>query len=423
VTLAVFFLYLRHSRPAAGTGKLTEIAAFVMILLAFFTKGPVGLVLPVGIWSTFLLCEKKWRTLLSFTVKSFLLAAFGIGIELLFLWNSGGSELIQKVFSAQLAGRVGVGANGPVYYYLLYLLSGAAPWWIPACFGFFLAVRQGAAGVNVRTFMSNFFPHEIMRLAACWFFFVFVLFTAASTRHSRYLLPLFPALFLLIGRGIELFWEQMSLPRKQGTATFFRYFFFLIVAAGTVMYVAAPLSYRPPILFWLVWSACSILIYVLLTKKTGKNSQAFGLALLCVGCAMAAEAMLVEPWISYQESGRLFVRETEAKIDQTIPIVFYKISPDGDGIKYALHSSRRSETLSFTGDSAEINRLPLPFVLVSFAKSEQELTKFGNEKSMEEIAQGLLHKKIIKSWLIRDMKQDIPQGETLSGLPATVNGI
>ena len=262
-----------------------------------------------------------------------------------------------------------------------------------------------------------------MRLAACWFFFILVLFTLTSTRHNRYLLPLFPALFLLIGRGIELFWEHRSLQRKQGAATFLRYLFFLIVAAGTIMFVAAPLSYRPPILFWLVWSACSILLYVVLTSKTGKNLQALNLALLCVGTAMAAEAILIEPWISNQESGRLFVRETEAKIAQAIPVVLYKINPDGDGIKYALHSSRRSEALSFAENMAEINRLPLPFALIAFAKSEHELIKLGHEKSMKEIAQSLLHQDTIKSWLIRDKKQDITRDETLSGLPVKENGI
>ncbi|MCJ7601405.1 MAG: glycosyltransferase family 39 protein, partial [Desulfobulbaceae bacterium] len=416
VSLAVFFLYLRYNRPAAGAGRMTEIAAFGMMLLAFLTKGPVGLVLPVGIWSTFLICEKKWRSLLSFAMKSFLLAASCIGIELLFLWKSGGSELIQKVFAAQLADRVGDEANEPVYYYLLYLLSGSAPWWIPACFGFF---RAG----NAKTIMSDFFSHKAMRLAACWFFFVFVLFTAASTRHSRYLLPLFPALFLLVGRGIELFLEKSSLLRKQGCATVFRYLFFLLMAAGTVMFVAAPLSYRPPILFWVVWFVCSLLLYVVLTSKTGRNLLAMRLALLCVGSAMAAEAMLVEPWISNQESGRLFVRQTEAKIDQAIPVVLYKINPDGDGIKYALYSSRRSEALSFVGSIAEINRLPPPFALIAFARSEPELTMLGHETSMKEIAQGLLHKDKIKSWLIRDKKQDITRDERLSGLPVKEKGI
>lgn len=423
VSLTVFFLYLRHGRSASGTGKITEIAAFGMMLLAFLTKGPVGLVLPMGIWSTFLVSEKKWRPLLSFAIKSLLLAASCIGIELLFLWKSGGSELIQKVFEAQLAGRVGEEANEPVYYYFLFLLSGSAPWWIPACLGFFRTGRQDATYVNARTFMTDFFSHEIMRLAACWFFFVLLLFTLASTRHSRYLLPLFPALFLLIGRGIELFGERRSLLRKQGSSTFLRYLFFLIVAAGTVMFAAAPLSYRPPILFWLVWFTCSILVYVALNGKPEKKFQALGLAMLCVGCTMAAEAMLIEPWISYQESGRLFVRETEAKIDPAIPVVLYKINPDGDGIKYALHSSRHSEAFSFAGNIAEINRLPLPFALIAFANSEQELAKLGHETSMKEIALGLLHQDKIKSWLIRDKRQNIPQGETLSGLPVKEKGI
>ncbi len=227
VSSAVFLLYLRYRRPAAGAGGVAEAAAFVMMLLAFFTKGPVGLVLPVGIWGTFLICERKWRALLIFAMKSMLLAAACIGIDLLLLWQSGGSELVQKVFEAQLAGRVGDEANEPLYYYLLYLLSGAAPWWIPACFGFFLAGRQDNAGALLaEPSWPTFFPMKPCGWPPAGSFFVLALFTAASTRHSRYLLPLFPALFLLIGRGIELFAEHSSLLRQQGCATLFKVSFF-----------------------------------------------------------------------------------------------------------------------------------------------------------------------------------------------------
>ncbi|MBU4262545.1 MAG: glycosyltransferase family 39 protein [Proteobacteria bacterium] len=421
VSLAIFFLYLRYHRPAAASGRAAEVAAFFMMLLAFFTKGPVGLVLPVGIWATFLICEKKWRLLLSFAMKSLMLAATCIGIDFLLLWQSGGSELIRKVFEAQLAGRVGDEANEPVYYYLIYLLSGAAPWWIPACFGFFRAGRQDSRSISGRTFLANLFSQEAMRLAACWLLFVLALFSAASTRHSRYLLPLFPALFLLIGRGIELFVEHSSLLRKQGCASVFRYLFFLLMAAWTVMYIAAPLSYRPPIFFWLIWLVCSILIYVMV-GKTGQSLRAISLALLCVGSTMAAESMLVEPWISHRESGRDFIRQTEAEIGPTIPVVLYKIHPDGDGLKYALYSSRRSEALSFTDTPAELNSQPLPYVLIAFDKTINELAMPGQSKAMKVLAQGLVHRKKITSWLIGEKKQNIQPEQKLGGAPALDNG-
>lgn len=419
VSLAVFFLYLRHSRAEHGAGKVTEIAAYAMMMLAFFTKGPVGLVLPVGIWGTFLLCERKWRALFIFAVKSVLLAAVCIAVDLLLLWQSGGSELILKVFEAQLAGRLGDEANEPIYYYLIYLLSGAAPWWIPAVYGFFKSGRRG--GFTAGTFPANFFSQEVMRLAACWFLFVLALFSAASSRHSRYLLPLFPALFLLIGRGIELLVEHASLLRKQGCAAVFRYLFFLLMAAGTVLYIAAPLSYRPPLFFWLLWLICSILIY-LMVGKTGQSLRAVMLALLFVGSTMAAEAMLVEPWISHRESGRDFIRQTEAEIAPTTPVVLYKIHPDGDGVKYALYSSRRSEALFFADTPAELNSQPLPYVLIAFDKTKNELTIIGQSKAMNELAQGLMHRKKITSWQIGEKKQNIQPEQKLSGAPAPNNG-
>ena len=419
VSLAVFFLYLRHNRAEHGAGMGTEIAAYAMMMLAFFTKGPVGLVLPVGIWGTFLLCERKWRAMFIFAVKSVLLAVVCIAVDLLLLWQSGGSELILKVFEAQLAGRVGDEANEPIYYYLIYLLSGAAPWWIPAVYGFFKAGRSG--GFTARTFLANFFSQEVMRLAACWFLFVLALFSAASSRHSRYLLPLFPALFLLIGRGLDIFLEQSSLQRKQNCANVLKYLFFLLVAAVVVLYAAAPLSYRPPLPFLLAWLLCAIFFYLLLTRKT-VELRAAGLALLWVGSTMAAEAMLVEPWISHRESGRDFIRQTEAEIAPTTPVVLYKIHPDGDGVKYALYSSRRSEALSFADTPAELNSQPRPYVLIAFDKTKNELAMLGQSKAMKELAQGLMHQKKITSWLIGEKKQNIQPEQMPGGAPAPNNG-
>ncbi len=167
---------------------------------------------------------------------------------------------------------------------------------------------------------------------------------------------------------------------------------------------------------------CSSLIYLLLANKTGQNLRAVSLALLCVGCAMAAEAMLIEPWISQRESGRDFVRQTEADIAPTIPVVLYKINPDGDGIKYALYSNRPSEDLSFAHTPAELGGHPLPFVLVAFAKMENEVAMYAHRKSMQEITQGLMHRKNITSWLIGEQKQDIQPGQQLNGAPALGSG-
>ena len=419
VSLAVFLLYLRYRRPAAIAGVVAETTALVMMLLAFFTKGPVGLALPVGIWATFLICERKWRSLLSFAMKSLLLASACIGIELLVLWHAGGGELIRKVYEAQLASRLNDQANEPLFYYPFYLLFGAAPWWIPACLGFYLSGRRHGGNTARRTFLSDLFSQEIMRLAACWFFFVLILFTAASTRHNRYLLPLFPALFLLIGRGIELFLVNSRLLRRQRAAGFLNYLFWLIIAGVTIMFLTAPLSYRPPVFFWLVWSTCSLFVYELLSREATRNIRLPGLAMLCAGCIMAAEAMMIEPWISQQESGRVFVRDTEGMIEKGIPVVLYKINPDGDGIKYALHSSRPSEKLFFVNSLKEINKIPSPFLLIAFNKAENELAMLDHGKSIQKIAQGLLHQDEITSWLFTDKKQGMPWVKGLTGLPTS----
>ncbi len=414
ITLSVLFLYLGHYRTSQKNNFIKEAMPFVMMLFAFLTKGPVGLVLPIGIWSSFLVCEKKWRALFSFALKAFFLTLICITLELIFVWKSGGMELVHQVVMMQVTGRIGAEANEPFYYYFLYLLSGSAPWWIPASLGFVGLKKDKNA-------LQQLFTDKTIRLALCWFFFVLILFSFASTRHSRYLLTLFPALFLLLGRGIELAVRNNKEFTFERALLLLNFFFFLALSIVTFIYVGSPLSYRPPIFYFFVWAICSLFFFFSLRGIAGKEIRLLGLAAAGIGSIMAAEAMLIEPWISHRESGRLFVTETEKKYQHNVPVILYKINPDGDGIKYALNSERRSDELHFAADVKELNKQAPPFILVAFNKKENDLAGLNSDHFKEKITEGLLHGEPITSWFITQNRQPSSEKGTVVS-PAHPNG-
>jgi 4-amino-4-deoxy-L-arabinose transferase-like glycosyltransferase len=82
--------------------------------------------------------------------------------------------------------------GGPVFYYLLVLLVGFAPWSV------FLGPALRDAWTQLRPK-----PRSALRFLACWAFVYLGVFTVAGTKLPNYVLPIYPALALLTARFLD----------------------------------------------------------------------------------------------------------------------------------------------------------------------------------------------------------------------------
>jgi 4-amino-4-deoxy-L-arabinose transferase-like glycosyltransferase len=168
--------------------------------LGVLAKGPVGLVLPMGVATLFTLWRRDWRRLfdlrLPWATLAFLLAAapwyVWVGVEtkgqwLYQFWTKHNLERATQVLENH---------RGPFFYYVLVLLAGFAPWSV------FLGPTAWLAWRNVRQEEAN--RHQpAFQFLSCWVMVPLVFFSAASTKLPNYILPLFPAVAILTGSHLD----------------------------------------------------------------------------------------------------------------------------------------------------------------------------------------------------------------------------
>ena len=188
VTLACFAFYRGYSDEARRTKYFMMMYASVGV--AVLAKGPVGAVLPGGVILIFLALQRDLRFIPRLMlVRGALVAALVavppyvlMGIEepeylRYFLWEKNVGSFVSEESRHP----------NPFYYYVPTLLAGVFPWSAFIPLTAWKLLRRPAALDPGRLFLL------------IWAGFVFVFFSAATSKLPTYLLPLFPAVALLVG--------------------------------------------------------------------------------------------------------------------------------------------------------------------------------------------------------------------------------
>lgn len=193
------------------------------LALSFLTKGLVGVAIPAAGVTLFLLWQRDFSEIQRIRIIP--------GVALLvcatLLWGvvlhlRGGSDFLQTFYVYNQFGRFFsiTGYTGghvrPWYYYFLSILSDSAPWTV-----LLLASIPGFRGRET--------PERFM---GSWLLGGFILLSLSSTKRGIYLLPMFPAMSVLIAHTFEdihewawSWWSQWSLWITAGA----------IAAAGLAM--------------------------------------------------------------------------------------------------------------------------------------------------------------------------------------------
>lgn len=179
----------------------------VYVFLALFTKGPVGILVPLLSTFVFLLYQRKiytWRQYWGW--KSLLVLFLGCGIWFTGVYMESGSEYLNNLLVHQTVGR-GINAfhhKRPFYYYVLSVWYSLAPW-------MFLSVGLiilGGVRKKIQTEVERFFLIIILT--------TFVMLSVISSKLAVYLLPAFPFFIFLPALLLKKFdqtniWLRISL--------------------------------------------------------------------------------------------------------------------------------------------------------------------------------------------------------------------
>lgn len=229
------------------------------IAIGFLAKGPIVIAIPFFVFIIFYLKNKSTikslkglRPILGFFFALVIVSLWGIPALIItdgnFAKEGLGTHVLERGISAFNAR-----SYSPFFYFVTFFLS-FFPWWI-----------QGKAIFeNLKAFFNT---QEFFYLFS-WFCVPFLLFSFYSTQLPHYLLPGFPALFLIVGKGIDNLWDQRrkSLPLTE--LMFSMLLVFLYLNYESFVDSKFPISFVPfvgIILLCFVW----IPYCVLYIKKLG----------------------------------------------------------------------------------------------------------------------------------------------------------
>ena len=211
--------------PESGrrVGWVEALGFFCLLGLATLAKGPIGAVLPGLVIGVFLCIKRdllfvRHLHLSRLIVGGLLFLIVAGSWYALALWQ-GGEEFFEKqimkenVLRFVSSGSAGAGHVHPFYYFIPNLFLGMAPWsfFFPPLIYFLYQCRQRWAEKN--------FTYLIV-----WIVTIFLFYSASSSKRTVYILPIYPAIALLLGA----WWQEL----RRGEIALPQGFLMLMKAAG-----------------------------------------------------------------------------------------------------------------------------------------------------------------------------------------------
>ena len=185
VSLALFYSLYRGFL----TRQIWYYVFFALVGISMLAKGPLGLLLPALVIAAFLALKRRWDFVVRFAFHPgvLLTVLLGAGWYVIALMRGGEGFVDRQLLQENLERFFGgSGHSHPFYYYIPYLFSQGLPW------SFFLPV------VLWDSFKKGIFSNDDTLFLKVWFFVMFVFFSISAGKRPVYLLPLYPALSLLM---------------------------------------------------------------------------------------------------------------------------------------------------------------------------------------------------------------------------------
>jgi 4-amino-4-deoxy-L-arabinose transferase-like glycosyltransferase len=308
-----------------GNSKYLFIYGFyVAMAFATLAKGPVGFILPLFVSLVYLFLQKDWRGIREMKLLPGMLLFLGIVLcwYLPAVWKGGRDYLDETLFLHSIARySKGWSKGQPIYYYLYDFPTGFFPWilFLPSAFVYAYSMKH----VEKR---REFFFLTI------WFAVIFVFFSLSKGKRGIYLLPLFPAASLLIGKLLHDFISSQMDHFRQGWISLPIYFLLgVMLVAGAVMPWLVSIkfpSYMPyslPLAFLLVGGSLAMFILYRLKNQGAMILLFFGI--LAGGYFYTARAVF--PLINEYKSARFISQEILSRIQPGEKLAVYGMVSTG----------------------------------------------------------------------------------------------
>jgi 4-amino-4-deoxy-L-arabinose transferase-like glycosyltransferase len=323
-SLFCFFLWYQYgSEKGSDENRYLESLLFygfyVSMAFATLAKGPIGFILPLLVSLIFLFTQKDYKEI----KRMKLLPGIPLLVAIVLAWYvpavlSGGKAYVEENLLRHTTEAYAKGWTHPrpIYYYFYTFPAAFLPWI------FFL---PGAIAQGLSKSMTGRRKGFLFFLV--WFAVIFTFFSLSKSKRDLYLLPVFPAVSLMVGK----FWDDfISHPLDRYWRRWIIFPLFGIVGFGLITGVALPYvasikfpSYLAYILPVAVMSAgCSIAILIFCRFK---NYRA--ILLLLIGMMVGGSfygSRVIFPAANPYVSARLMSEEIKSRIQPGDKLATYR---------------------------------------------------------------------------------------------------
>ena len=191
MSASVFAFAAGQREPEAAGRRRWMLLGWAAMALAVLTKGLVGAVLPITAAGIYVIVQRDWKLLSRLYLVRGGLLFLAIAAPWFVLVSRANPEFARFFFIHEHFERFLTKEHDryqPMWYFIPVLLIGIAPWIVALLPALRSAWKPGEAGV-----------FDARRFLLLWCAVVFVFFSVSDSKLVAYILPLFPALALLIG--------------------------------------------------------------------------------------------------------------------------------------------------------------------------------------------------------------------------------
>ncbi|MBU3640888.1 glycosyltransferase family 39 protein [Polynucleobacter sp. Fuers-14] len=189
-------------------------ACWIFMALATLSKGVIGVAIPAMVFIAYSISTWDWKIWARLRLFSGTILFLAITAPWFVLVAQRNPEFLEFFFIHEHLQRFTQddhSRTGPIYYFVPLLLIGLLPWilQVPGAFAQAWSERR-------REFSAGW-------LLVCWFAVIFAFFSVSHSKLPGYIIPVFPALALIIGNRLDRLLghtNTMALPWKLQTLCF-----------------------------------------------------------------------------------------------------------------------------------------------------------------------------------------------------------
>jgi 4-amino-4-deoxy-L-arabinose transferase-like glycosyltransferase len=215
ITLGIFALLLGQTQTDRTTRRNWMLVAWAGMALAVLSKGLMGIILPGTAVFIYCLVQRDFTVLKRMHWLAGLTVFLAIAGPWFYLVMQANPEFFDRFFIYEHYTRFttkDLGRYQPWYYFVPILLAGTLPWTVLMFDAMFRTAFGAQAGLGRQIGGSEFNP---ARFLLVWAVFIYVFFSISGSKLPSYLLPMLPALALLMGKRLSemrervLFWQLL----------------------------------------------------------------------------------------------------------------------------------------------------------------------------------------------------------------------